>query len=67
MGESEKPTARRVEHMKCPKCGEILLLERDHDNMSILPTCPCGHRVSLGNLLGQMSDCARQSKERGNG
>jgi hypothetical protein len=48
--------AARVEHMKCPTCGEVLPLERDSANMTVLPECPCGARVGLRDLLGQMRD-----------
>ena len=47
---------RRVEHMKCPECGEVLPLDRDGGNMTMLPTCACGKRAGLGDLLGQMRD-----------
>ena len=51
----KKPEAKRVEHMTCPKCKEVLLIGRDDKNMSILPECSCGYKVGLSDLLRQMS------------
>lgn len=54
--------ARRVEHMKCLRCGEILPLERDAGNMSSLPMCACGQRAKLGDLLGQMREMVKKAE-----
>ena len=51
--------ASGVEYITCPKCGEVAVLERDDDNMTIVPTaCPCGQSLGLRQLLGQMKSAA---------
>lgn len=50
-----KVEARRIEWMTCPKCGEVLPIERDSENMSVMPRCGCGHRPGLKDLFEQAS------------